>query len=65
MNEENFIDRFFPDKYWAVALPCYGATIIYTLLMILLGLVFTCSYKYVDEDEYKKLNSISKEKKKN
>ena len=49
LNKNNFLNNFFFDKYWAIAIPCYGACIIYTIIMIFIGLVFILSYKYEEE----------------
>ena len=58
--ENTFLSKLFLDKYWAVALPCFGATFLYTLCMIFLGITFTFSYKKIpiyenENSETKKL----------
>ena len=49
LNNNNYLNNFFFDKYWAIAIPCYGVCIIYTIIMIFIGLVFILSYKYEEE----------------
>ena len=40
-----FLDQFFPDKYWAIAIPAYGASLTYSFSFIFLGWIFLLSYK--------------------
>ena len=40
-----FLDKFFPDKYWALAIPAYGASLTYSFSFIFLGWIFLLSYK--------------------
>ena len=48
----------FPDKYWALAIPAYGASLTYSFSFIFLGWIFILSYREKAEenenDEIKK-----------
>ena len=48
----------FPDKYWALAIPAYGASLTYSFSFIFLGWIFILSYKEQEEDN----NEITKNK---
>ena len=39
------LDKYFPDKYWALAIPAYGASLTYSFSFIFLGWIFLLSYK--------------------
>ena len=39
------LDKYFPDKYWALAIPAYGASLTYSFSFIFLGWIFILSYK--------------------
>ena len=52
-----FLDKFFPDKYWALAIPAYGASLTYSFSFIFLGWIFLLSYK---ENNNKDNNNKSK-----
>ena len=45
MKSNNFLDKFFPDKYWALVIPAYGAALVYCFSFIFVGIVFVFSYK--------------------
>ena len=42
--------RLFPDKYWSLALPAYGASLTYSFSFIFLGWIFILSYKENDNE---------------
>ncbi len=42
------LDKYFPDKYWALAIPAYGASLTYSFSFIFLGWIFLLSYKEKD-----------------
>ena len=44
------IDKFFPDKYWALAIPAFGASLTYSFSFIYLGWVFILSYREKKQD---------------
>ena len=46
-----FLDKFFPDKYWALAIPAYGASLTYSFSFIFLGWIFLLSYKENNNNE--------------
>ncbi len=52
------LDKYFPDKYWALAIPAYGASLTYSFSFIFLGWIFILSYRDKNENdiitEYKK-----------
>ena len=50
------LDKYFPDKYWALAIPAYGASLTYSFSFIFLGWIFILSYK----EEDKKVNINNK-----
>ena len=50
------LDKYFPDKYWALAIPAYGASLTYSFSFIFLGWIFILSYK----EEDKKININNK-----
>ena len=39
------LDKYFPDKYWALAIPAYGASLTYSFSFIFLGWIFLLSFK--------------------
>ena len=45
-----WLDKFFPDKYWALAIPAYGASLTYSFSFIFLGCIFILSYKEPNRD---------------
>ena len=45
LKPNTYIDKFFPDKYWALAIPAYGASLTYSFSFIFLGWIFILSYK--------------------
>ena len=48
----------FPDKYWALAIPAYGASLTYSFSFIFLGWVFILSYREKAKED--KNNEIKK-----
>ena len=59
------LDKYFPDKYWALAIPAYGASLTYSFSFIFLGWIFILSYKEKnvqknddDDDESEETNSF-------
>ena len=56
------LDKFFLDKYWALAIPAYGASLTYSFSFIFLGWIFILSYKENNnekqKDEKDKVNEI-------
>ena len=50
------LDKYFHDKYWALAIPAYGASLTYSFSFIFLGWIFILSYK----EEDKKVNINNK-----
>ena len=58
------LDKYFPDKYWALAIPAYGASLTYSFSFIFLGWIFILSYKEKntqkkdDDDESDETNSF-------
>ena len=46
-----WLDKFFPDKYWALAIPAYGASLTYSFSFIFLGWIFILSYKEPNKDK--------------
>ena len=59
------LDKFFPDKYWALAIPAYGASLTYSFSFIFLGWIFILSYKEKEkenEDDEIKSNDILHDK---
>ena len=56
------LDKFFLDKYWALALPAYGASLTYSFSFIFLGWIFILSYKEnnneKEKDETVQVNEI-------
>ena len=60
-----WFDKFFPDKYWALAIPAYGASLTYSFSFIFLGWIFILSYKEKEkenEDDEIKSNDIQHDK---
>ena len=60
-----WLDKFFPDKYWALAIPAYGASLTYSFSFIFLGWIFILSYKEKEkenEDDEIKSNDIQHDK---
>ena len=54
LNADDILNNFFPDKYWALAIPAYGASLTYTFSFIFLGWIFILSYREkIDENENK------------
>ena len=47
------LDKFFLDKYWALALPAYGASLTYSFSFIFLGWIFILSYKENNNEKEK------------
>ena len=45
LKPNTWLDKFFPDKYWALAVPAYGASLTYSFSFIFLGWIFILSYK--------------------
>ena len=45
LKEKSTLDKYFPDKYWALVIPAYGASLVYTMCFILLGWIFILSYR--------------------
>ena len=60
------LDKYFPDKYWALAIPAYGASLTYSFSFIFLGWIFILSYKEknveTDKNNEKKINSFHPKK---
>ena len=60
------LDKYFPDKYWALAIPAYGASLTYSFSFIFLGWIFILSYKEknieTDKNKEKKINSFHPKK---
>ena len=58
------LDKYFPDKYWTLAIPAYGASLTYSFSFIFLGWIFILSYKEKntqkkdDDDESDETNSF-------
>ena len=58
------LDKYFPDKYWALAIPAYGASLTYSFSFIFLGWIFILSYKEKnvqkndDDDDSDETNSF-------
>ena len=54
--------KLFPDKYWSLAIPAYGASLTYSFSFIFLGWIFILSYKENnnenDENDNKGINPI-------
>ena len=55
------LDKYFPDKYWALAIPAYGASLTYSFSFIFLGWIFILSYK---ENNNNTKDNLVKEKSK-
>ena len=51
------LDKYFPDKYWALAIPAYGASLTYSFSFIFLGWVFLLSYKENNNNKKEEDNS--------
>ena len=47
------LDKFFPDKYWALAIPAFGASLTYSFSFIFLGWIFILSYKENNNEKEK------------
>ena len=45
--------KFFLDKYWALAIPAYGASLTYSFSFIFLGWIFILSYKENNNEKEK------------
>ena len=45
------LDKYFPDKYWALAIPAYGASLTYSFSFIFLGWIFILSYRENNSDK--------------
>ena len=45
LKSNTLLDKFFPDKYWALVIPAYGASLTYSFSFIFLGWIFILSYK--------------------
>ena len=45
LNADDILNNFFPDKYWALAIPAYGASLTYSFSFIFLGWIFILSYR--------------------
>ena len=63
LRPDSKLDKFFPDKYWALAIPSYGASLVYSFSFIFLGWIFIFSYKennnnIANEDLTQKQNEI-------
>ena len=56
------LDKFFPDKYWALAIPAYGASLTYSFSFISLGWIFILSYK--ENNNNNKSEDLAKQKSK-
>ena len=56
------LDKYFPDKYWALTIPVYGASLTYSFSFIFLGWIFILSYKEKnnekEEDNSEEINSF-------
>ena len=50
LKSNTWLDKLFPDKYWALAIPAYGASLTYSFSFIFLGWIFILSYKEQEED---------------
>ena len=50
LKPNTWLDKFFPDKYWALAIPAYGASLTYSFSFIFLGCIFILSYKEPNKD---------------
>ena len=56
LKSNEILDSFFPDKYWALAIPAYGASLTYSFSFIFLGWIFILSYKERQHDDELLLN---------
>ena len=58
------LDKYFPDKYWALIIPAYGASLTYSLSFIFFGWIFILSYKEKknekEKDNSEEINSLHK-----
>ena len=52
------LDKYFPDKYWALAIPAYGASLTYSFSFIFLGWIFLLSYKENNNEIEEKVGKI-------
>ena len=56
------LDKYFPDKYWALVIPAYGAGLTYSLCFILLGWIFILSHKEKNIEKNDNINNDNKTK---
>jgi len=54
------LDKYFPEKYWALAIPAYGASLTYSFSFIFLGWIFLLSFKDKDNEVEDKDGKIKK-----